>query len=137
MSLRIDICQARVKSRSGDRAEGPGGNGRAIPLQSVLGWLLVLSVRARMGRWTSLIDDMVAGRWINPETGQPGRVPYEAVVIEERLDGTETELVGRLGFRGRLAVVSDQNTHDVMGARVAAALQTIATVESVVLDRPH
>src|SRR5262249_15226622 len=90
-----------------------------------------------MGRWTSLIDDMVAGRWVNPETGQPGRVPYEAVVIEERLDGTEPDLVGRLGFRGRLAVVSDQNTHDVMGARVAAALQTIAAVESVVLDCPH
>ncbi len=26
-----------------------------------------------MGRWTTLIDEMVEGRWINPETGKPGR----------------------------------------------------------------
>ncbi|HZF34523.1 MAG TPA: sn-glycerol-1-phosphate dehydrogenase [Candidatus Angelobacter sp.] len=90
-----------------------------------------------MGRWTSLIDDMVAGRWINPETGQPGRVPYEAVAIEERLDGTEADLVAGLGFRARLAVVSDQNTHDVMGRRVAAALNAVATVETIVLEQPH
>ncbi|WP_119302806.1 iron-containing alcohol dehydrogenase [Dongia deserti] len=90
-----------------------------------------------MARWTSLIDDMVAGRWTNPETGKPGTVPYKMVVIEERLDGAEADLVGKLGFRGRLAVVSDENTHGVMGARVEAALKKIATIDSVVLDHPH
>ena len=90
-----------------------------------------------MTRWTSLIDDMVEGRWTNPETGKPGTVPYKMVVIEERLDGAEADLVSKLGFRGRLAVVSDENTHGVMGARVEAALKKIATVDSVVLDHPH
>lgn len=90
-----------------------------------------------MGRWTSLIDDMVAGRWINPETGQPGRVPYETVVIEDRLDGAEPDLVAKLGFTGKLAVVSDQNTHDVMGKRIEAALRGVGSVQSVVLDHPH
>src|SRR5688572_27220546 len=88
----------------------------------------------RMARWTSLIDDMVAGRWTNPETGQLGTVPYKMVVIEERLDGAEAALVAKLGFSGRLAVVSDQNTYDVMGARIEAALRKIASVDSVVLD---
>jgi glycerol-1-phosphate dehydrogenase [NAD(P)+] len=95
-----------------------------------------------MGRWTALIDDMVAGRWINPETGKPGSVPYKSVVIEERLDGREAELVTSLGFKGRLAVVCDENTRDVMGLRVAKALQAahnsgISAVDSVVLDHPH
>ena len=90
-----------------------------------------------MTRWTSLIDDMVEGRWTNPETGKPGTVPYKMVVIEERLDGAEADLVSRLGFGGRLAVVSDENTHGVMGARVESALKKIATVDSVVLDHPH
>ena len=71
-----------------------------------------------MARWTSLIDDMVEGRWINPETGKPGTVPYKMVVIEERLDGAEADLVAKLGFGGRLAVVSDVNTHGEMGGRV-------------------
>lgn len=91
-----------------------------------------------MGRWTtSLIDEMVAGRWVNPETGQPGRVPYDIVVIEDRLDGAEADLVAKLGFSGRLAVVSDENTHGVMGQRVEAALKKLGSVESVVLDHPH
>jgi glycerol-1-phosphate dehydrogenase [NAD(P)+] len=90
-----------------------------------------------MTRWTSLIDDMVEGRWTNPETGKTGTVPYKMVVIEERLDGAEADLVAKLGFRGRLAVVSDENTHGVMGARVEAALKKIAAVDSIVLDHPH
>ncbi|HEY1386868.1 MAG TPA: sn-glycerol-1-phosphate dehydrogenase [Dongiaceae bacterium] len=90
-----------------------------------------------MARWTSLIDDMVAGRWTNPETGKLGTVPYKMVVIEERLDGAEAALVRKLGFAGRLAVVSDQNTHDIMGRRIESALQEIASIDSVVLDHPH
>ena len=39
-----------------------------------------------------LIDDMVEGRWTNPETGKPGIVPYKMVVIEERLDGAENAM---------------------------------------------
>ena len=39
--------------------------------------------------WTALIDDMVAGRWTNPLTGKLVQVPYEAIVIEESLDGRE------------------------------------------------
>ena len=95
-----------------------------------------------MTRWTALIDDMVAGRWINPQTGQPGRVPYKNVVIAETLDGREAELVNSVGLKGRIGVVCDQNTRDVMGLRVARALQTahnsgIAGVETIVLDHPH
>src|ERR1044072_855465 len=63
-----------------------------------------------MGRWTTLIDEMVEGRWINPETGKPGTVPYERVVIDDRLDGREADLVTALGFKGRVAVVCDENT---------------------------
>jgi glycerol-1-phosphate dehydrogenase [NAD(P)+] len=95
-----------------------------------------------MGRWTALIDEMVEGRWINPETGKPGTVPYEKVVIDDRLDGREADLVTSLGFKGRIAVVCDENTHDVMGARVAQALKAahnsgIASVETIVLNHPH
>ena len=95
-----------------------------------------------MKRWTALIDDMVAGRWINPETGKPGTVPYKSVVIAETLEGRESELVTSLGIKGRIAVVCDENTRDVMGLRVAKALQAahnsgISGVETVVLDHPH
>ncbi|GAB2177268.1 sn-glycerol-1-phosphate dehydrogenase [Dongia sp. agr-C8] len=95
-----------------------------------------------MGRWTTLIDEMVEGRWINPETGKPGTVPYEKVVIDDHLEGREADLVTKLGFKGRIAVVCDENTHDVMGARVARALKAahnsgVTSVETIVLDHPH
>ena len=87
--------------------------------------------------WTALIDDMVAGRWTNPETGKPAKVPYDSIVIEESLDGREADLVAALKLGHRLAVVSDQTTHDVMGARIAKALRPLGPVESIVLDHPH
>jgi hypothetical protein len=87
--------------------------------------------------WTALIDDMVAGRWTNPLTGKLAQVPYEAIVIEESLDGREAELVAALKLGHRLAVVADQTTYEAMGARVAKALRGLGPVETVVLDHPH
>ena len=89
------------------------------------------------GRWTVLIDDIVAGRWVNPETGQRVETPYENVVIADDLEGREADLVAPLGLGSRLAVVSDADTYDAMGGRVADALRSIADVETVVLDHPH
>lgn len=87
--------------------------------------------------WTALIDDMVAGRWTNPQTGELAKVPYDAIVIEDSLDGREAELVAALNLGQRLAVVSDQTTYEAMGARVARALRGLGTIETVVLDHPH
>jgi glycerol-1-phosphate dehydrogenase [NAD(P)+] len=87
--------------------------------------------------WTALIDDMVAGRWTHSLTGKLAQVPYEAIVIEESLDGREAELVAALKLGHRLAVVADQTTYEAMGARVAKALRGLGPVETVVLDHPH
>ena len=48
------------------------------------------------GGWNALIDDIVAGRWTNPETGKLATVPYESIVIEESLDGAEADLIADL-----------------------------------------
>ncbi|TCQ08774.1 glycerol-1-phosphate dehydrogenase [NAD(P)+] [Rhizobium sp. PP-F2F-G36] len=87
--------------------------------------------------WTALIDDIVEGKWTNPETGKLARVPYEAIVIDESLDGREADLVAGLGLGERFTVVTDTNTWDAMGSRVASALRDLGPVETVVLDHPH
>jgi glycerol-1-phosphate dehydrogenase [NAD(P)+] len=87
--------------------------------------------------WTEFIDTIVAGDWIDPQTGKNERVPYKSIVIDETLAGHEAALVGSLKLGNRLTVVSDRNTHAVLGERVEAALQTIATCDSLILDRPH
>lgn len=86
---------------------------------------------------TWLIDDMIEGHWTNPETGKPGKVPYDSVIIAETLDGAEGDLVSGIGLRGRLAVVCDQNTVEILGRRVASALRRLGTIETIVLDHPH
>lgn len=89
------------------------------------------------GGWTALIDDIVAGKWTNPETGKLATVPYERIVIEESLDGAEADLVAGLNLGQSFTVVADANTWDAMGSRIAAALGRRGAVKSVILDHPH
>lgn len=92
---------------------------------------------APAGGWTALIDDMLAGRWTNPETREIGHLPYDSIVIAESLAGREADLVAGLGLGHRLAVVADQATQAAMGARVAEALRARGPADSIVLDHPH
>lgn len=89
------------------------------------------------GGWTALIDDILAGRWTNPETGLAVQVPYEKIVISETLAGQEAGLVRDLKLGHRLAVVADHATFAAMGARIVSALETLGPVEQVILDHPH
>jgi glycerol-1-phosphate dehydrogenase [NAD(P)+] len=85
----------------------------------------------------TLIEDVVAGAWRDPTTGRPVRIGTRAIVIERSLGGGEAELIAPLALGQRLAVVSDRNTFDALGRRVARALARIATVDDVVLDAPR
>ena len=83
------------------------------------------------------IAQLLAGEYLDPETGELLEAESRAVVIEDSLDGREAELIGALGAGPRIAVVSDRNTHAVLGARVEAALAARYRVQSIVLDAPH
>ncbi len=85
--------------------------------------------------WGRLIDEVIGGRWIDPDTGRPASVPFESIVIADSLAGAEADLVRRSLGGKRVAVVSDPATHAVQGAAVARALGGSAV--EVVLDHPH
>jgi glycerol-1-phosphate dehydrogenase [NAD(P)+] len=87
--------------------------------------------------WTALIDDMVAGRWIDPGSGRAVSVPYDSIVFRESLDGAEADLVRALDLGSSFAVVADEATYDALGARVAERLKPLGRVETVILDHPH
>src|SRR5437762_953403 len=92
-----------------------------------------MTVAMTMRDWDELIRDVVGGRWKDPETGQTARVPFETIHLDDTLDGQEAELIRPLNLGKRLSVVSDANTVEAMGRRVAKALRTIATVDEIVL----
>lgn len=89
------------------------------------------------GNRTALIDEIVAGRWFNPELNRVMKVDYESIVFQETLDGGEADLVGALGLGGNYAVVSDAAAYDALGARVARNLRALGPVDAIVLKDPH
>lgn len=88
-------------------------------------------------RWTALIDEMVAGHWVNPETGVRLTVPYDSIVFEENLEGRAVDLVRPLNLGSTFAVVADAATFEALGRRVAQELASAWPVQTVILDHPH
>jgi glycerol-1-phosphate dehydrogenase [NAD(P)+] len=82
--------------------------------------------------WNSLIREVIDGSWRDPETGKRCEVPFETIRIEESLDGGAADLVAPLKIGRKLAVVSDTNTVEAMGRRVAKELKGWATVDEIV-----
>lgn len=80
-----------------------------------------------------IIDDVVAGRFTAPELGRPLETTVRRIAVADSLEGAEHELVAGLELGRSLAVVGDESTWPVLGARVARAL---GDVQEVVLERP-
>jgi glycerol-1-phosphate dehydrogenase [NAD(P)+] len=84
------------------------------------------------------ILQLLTGQWPDPETGEPLGVAVRSIVIAESLNGIEGDLVARLDLGRRLAVVSDPVTHEVLGARVERAMESVGQVIPIRLrDHPH
>jgi glycerol-1-phosphate dehydrogenase [NAD(P)+] len=83
--------------------------------------------------WNALIADIVGGQWTDPSTGQPAKVPFESIVLADSLDGGEADMIAPLELGRHLAVVSDTNTFDAMGRRVAKHLKPLGTIDEIVV----
>jgi glycerol-1-phosphate dehydrogenase [NAD(P)+] len=86
-----------------------------------------------MTDWNTLIREVLAGEWRDQDTGQTAKVPFETIRIDDSLEGAAPDLVAPLKIGRRVAVVSDTNTHDAMGKRVAQELKALGAVDEVVL----
>jgi glycerol-1-phosphate dehydrogenase [NAD(P)+] len=75
-----------------------------------------------------IIAELLAGRLRDPDTGEPLHVPVKSVVIERSLKGAEAELVRALGLPPPHAVLTDQNTYEVLGRRVEEALGRVIPI---------
>lgn len=96
------------------------------------------NARKSDSEWTTLIDEICAGTWVNPLTGKNfPPTDYDSIVFSESLQGREADLVAALGFAPPFVVVSDQNTHGAMGERIARALARLGRVDEIILDHPH
>jgi glycerol-1-phosphate dehydrogenase [NAD(P)+] len=83
--------------------------------------------------WNELISDVVAGRWADPETGKPAKVPFKTILLAETLEGGAADVAAPLKLGKRLAVVSDSNTIEAMGRRVARELKALGTIDEIIM----
>ncbi len=86
-----------------------------------------------MTDWNVLISEVVAGKWKDPTTNKAATVPFEMIRIEDSLDGGEADMIAPLKLGRRIAVVSDVNTNEAMGRRVAKHLKPLGTIDELVL----
>ena len=90
-----------------------------------------------MDNWTELIDDLVAGKWMNPETQELASVPFESIVIKESLEGQEVEHLSQIGMSKNLLLVCDETTYTVFGKRIENAFRASGEMMVMILDHPH
>jgi glycerol-1-phosphate dehydrogenase [NAD(P)+] len=84
------------------------------------------------------LENLLAGRILDPDTKAVLTVPVKSVVIAPSLAGMEADLVDKLDLPDPFAVISDANTYEVLGARVEKALASLGAVKSIRLEgRPH
>jgi glycerol-1-phosphate dehydrogenase [NAD(P)+] len=84
---------------------------------------------------TDILRELLAGRFRDPETQEVLSVPVKSVVIEKSVAGIEAELVRSLDLPRPYAVISDQNTYEVLGRRVENALDSVIPIR--LSGRPH
>lgn len=74
------------------------------------------------------IAELLAGRFRDPDTGASIASPVKSVVIERSLTGSEAALVRQLDLPSPFAVVTDQNTYEVLGRRIEEALRGVVPI---------
>jgi glycerol-1-phosphate dehydrogenase [NAD(P)+] len=79
------------------------------------------------------IQALLSGRYVDGETGTAVAVETRSIVIEDTLAGAESALVAGLGFGRRLGLISDTQTHKVLGARTERALRGAFDVAAITL----
>lgn len=85
-----------------------------------------------------MLEDLLGGRFRDPDTRKVLNVPVKTVAIAPSLAGMEADLVEALDLPDPFAVISDANTYEVLGARVEKALASLGDVQSIRLEgRPH
>jgi len=89
------------------------------------------------GEFGGVIDELVAGKWRDPASGEAVSIPIRDIVIARSLEGAEADLVHPLHKGKRTVVVSDEQTRAAMGRRVFRALKALGGVEEYVWANPR
>ena len=90
-----------------------------------------------MSDYSGVLAELVAGTWVEPDTGKQYDIGIKDIAIRDSLDGAEAELISRVHGGQTLLVVSDEHTHAAIGERVYKALHCGGfTVDEYIWKQP-
>jgi len=75
-----------------------------------------------MSDHSGILRDLVSGDWVEPGTGKQYDIGIKDIVINDSLEGLESELVAKRHKGKSITVISDPFTNDALGHRVFKAL---------------
>ena len=89
--------------------------------------------------YAGILNDVLAGTWIDPNTGSAPSIPIEAIVIEKSLEGMEAELIAKIHPQQSIAVVCDSFTYEALGKRVIHNIKSLGLqpVQEFVWQKPR
>lgn len=70
-----------------------------------------------------ILEDIISGNFIDPETGKPFDVPIEYVIIESGISKYFPDYTNQMDLGKKSLVVADENTFDVLGCEIANCLK--------------
>jgi glycerol-1-phosphate dehydrogenase [NAD(P)+] len=71
---------------------------------------------------TDIIQQVLQGKWLDPDTGAAVHIPIASIIIESGLAKKSSDLIAVLNIGTRFTVVSDVNTHEILGGYIEKAL---------------
>lgn len=77
-----------------------------------------------MTAYNGVLAELLDGSWVDPETGHKVSIDIKDIYIDKSLDEQESELVKKQHAGQKLAIISDENTHAALGARVFKSLKS-------------
>lgn len=83
--------------------------------------------------YQNIIAKLLAGTWEDPDTGERLSVPIHSIEIRNNITNDCDALITQLDLGKHIAVVSDPDTHDVLGAKIEKALEGRHKVISIIL----
>jgi glycerol-1-phosphate dehydrogenase [NAD(P)+] len=68
------------------------------------------------------LKQILNGKWIDPDTGSPIQIPIASVKIEAGIAKYATDFIAARDIGKKFTVVSDKNTHEILGGYIEKAL---------------
>ena len=83
-----------------------------------------------------IVDELTSGNWVNPTTKKNISIPIKKIEILESTNGLEFDLINKVHKNKKILIISDLNTHDILGSNIYQNLKGKLDVSEYIWKNP-